>query len=249
MRIRLVILVLAFCVESHAQDFIKQLQTKSPNGATVVVREDAKIDELVNNEQAVKGVDSQKAQNVNRAAKNTNESATDRKTVAEHQTSRQVNKEISKTDNPSQPRSTSSSVDKKHKTAAEHQHVPDSSANNNNDRQKTAEDGGDDEDIEIATVDLRKKVMRNSYKVTGFRVQVFAGGNSRQDRQKAERIGNDVKMNFPDQPVYTHFYPPRWICRVGNYRSYADADRMLKEVKRLGYKQACIVKGKISVQY
>lgn len=107
----------------------------------------------------------------------------------------------------------------------------------------------DASDMEIPIVDMRKKVMGKSYKVNGYRVQAFAGGNTRSDRQKAERIGNDIKMNFPDTPIYVHFYSPRWICRVGNYRSYEEAHRMLQEVRKLGYKQASIVKGKISVQY
>jgi hypothetical protein len=248
MRIRLVILILAFCVELHAQNFIKQLQTKAPNGATVVVREDTKIDELVNNEQGSKNVEPARVSGVNHGTKQNGAPAMERKTAAEQKTVQQGNKETPKENHLSLSKSASLNVDKKHKTVVEHQHLPDSSTNNNKLGNGT-EESNNDEDIEIATVDLRKKVMRNSYKVTGFRVQVFAGGNSRQDRQKAERIGNDVKMNFPDQPVYTHFYPPRWICRVGNYRSYAEADRMLNEVKRLGYKQACIVKGKISVSY
>lgn len=98
-------------------------------------------------------------------------------------------------------------------------------------------------------VDTHKKVMRKSYKVNGYRVQVFAGGNTRNDRQQAERIGNDIKANFPGEPVYVHFYSPRWICRVGNYRTYEEAHAMLRAVKEAGYKQAAIVKGKISVQY
>ncbi len=106
-----------------------------------------------------------------------------------------------------------------------------------------------DIDIDIPTVDLRKKVMRQSYKVTGYRVQAFAGGNNRTDRQKAQNIGNDIKMNFPDQPIYVHFYSPRWICRVGNYRSYEEAHKMLIKIQKMGYKQACIVKGKVSIQY
>src|SRR5574344_1225693 len=114
---------------------------------------------------------------------------------------------------------------------------------------KTTETEDTDFDIDIPTVDLRKKVMRKSYKVTGFRVQAYAGGNGRSDRQKAQNIGNDIKMNYPDQPIYVHFYSPRWICRVGNYRSYEEAHRMLINVQRLGYRQACIVKGKISIQY
>lgn len=104
-------------------------------------------------------------------------------------------------------------------------------------------------EIDIPTVDMRKKVMGKSYKVNGYRVQAYAGGNTRKDRQKAEQIGNDIKMNFPDTPIYVHFYSPRWICRVGNYRTYEEAHRMLLEIRNLGYKQASIVKGKISIQY
>ena len=97
--------------------------------------------------------------------------------------------------------------------------------------------------------DMRKKVMKNSYKVMGYRVQAFAGGNTRNDRQKAEAVGNAIKRRFPEQPIYVHFYSPRWICRVGNFRTYEEAHAMLLEIREMGYKQASIVKGKISVQY
>ena len=97
--------------------------------------------------------------------------------------------------------------------------------------------------------DMSKKVMKNSYKVTGYRVQAFAGGNTRSDRQKAENVGNAIKRRFPEQPIYVHFYSPRWICRVGHFRTYEEAHAMLVEIREMGYKQASIVKGKISVQY
>ena len=106
-----------------------------------------------------------------------------------------------------------------------------------------------EEETETATVDMRKKVMRNSFKVNGYRVQAFAGGNSRADKQKAEQAGRDIKMRFPELPVYVHFYSPQWKCRVGNFRSLQEANRVLKEVRAMGYKQACVVKGKITVQY
>lgn len=98
------------------------------------------------------------------------------------------------------------------------------------------------------SVDMSKKVMRSSYKVTGYRVQAYAGGNSRNDRLKAEQIGNAIKMKFPDQPVYVHFYSPRWICRIGNFRSQTEAKKMLAKIRAMGYSQACLVKGKITVQ-
>ena len=104
---------------------------------------------------------------------------------------------------------------------------------------------GEDE----TTPDLSKKVMRGGVKVSGYRVQAFAGGNSRNDRIQAERIGNNIKSHFANVPVYVHFYSPRWICRVGNYRTYEEAHQMLVQLRNLGYNQASIVKGKITVQY
>ena len=98
------------------------------------------------------------------------------------------------------------------------------------------------------TIDTRKKLMKG-YKINGFRVQVFAGGNSRSDRLKAEKIGDEIKTLYPGTPVYVHFYSPRWICRMGNYRTYEEAHEVLRNVKQLGYQSAIIVKGKITVQY
>ena len=98
-----------------------------------------------------------------------------------------------------------------------------------------------------AGVDTSKKVMRGGYKINGYRVQAFAGGNQRTDRQKAEQIGNTIKMNFPNEPIYVHFYSPRWICRVGNYRTYEEARQMLNAIRKLGISGASIVKGKITV--
>ena len=98
-------------------------------------------------------------------------------------------------------------------------------------------------------LDTSKKMIRGGHKVTGYRVQAFAGGNSRKDRIQAEQIGNNIKAQFANVPVYVHFYSPRWICRVGNYRTYEEAHQMLVHLRNLGYNQASIVKGKITVHY
>ena len=99
-----------------------------------------------------------------------------------------------------------------------------------------------------APEEMQKKIMKG-VKVAGYRVQVFAGGNTRKDRVKAERIGSEIKSLFPGVPVYVHFYSPRWICRMGNYRTYEEAHAVLERVKNNGYQSAIIVKGKIIVQY
>ncbi len=97
--------------------------------------------------------------------------------------------------------------------------------------------------------DTPKREVRTTRKVAGYRVQAFAGGNSRRDRQMAERTRSDIRALFPQVAVYVHFYSPRWICRVGNYRTYEEAHQMMVELHKLGYKQASIVKGTIIVQY
>ena len=97
--------------------------------------------------------------------------------------------------------------------------------------------------------DTVPKMIRNGRKITGYRVQAFAGGNSRRDRQQAEQTRNAIKSHYPNVPVYVHFYSPRWICRVGNYRTYEEAHQMLVSLRDLGFDQATIVKGKITVAY
>lgn len=126
---------------------------------------------------------------------------------------------------------------------AQDEHKPDSS------RRMPITIGENGEDDVTTPIDTRKKVMRRSYKMQGYRVQVYSGGNSRADRQRAETAGAVMKANFPDQPIYTHFYSPSWKCRMGNYKSQAEAQAYLARVRRLGYTQACIVKGTIQVQY
>ena len=67
--------------------------------------------------------------------------------------------------------------------------------------------------------------------------------------QQAEQTRNAIKSHYPNVPVYVHFYSPRWICRVGNYRTYEEAHQMLVSLRDLGFDQATIVKGKITVAY
>ena len=113
---------------------------------------------------------------------------------------------------------------------------------------KQADDLLDDTSVANDSIDHSKKIMKGQ-KINGWRVQVFAGGNSRVDRQKAERTGDEIKTLFPNEPVYVHFYSPRWICRIGNYRTYEEAHDILRQVKQMGYPSAVIVKGKITVYY
>ena len=90
--------------------------------------------------------------------------------------------------------------------------------------------------------------VRTRHVIQGYRIQAYAGGNSRQDRKNAERTANNLRTQLPvGVPVSAHFYPPRWICYVGAYRTREEAQQMLRTVKNLGYSQALIVRGKVTV--
>lgn len=95
--------------------------------------------------------------------------------------------------------------------------------------------------------DSRKKVMSNSRRAKGYRIQVYAGGNTRADRAKAQEIGAKLKTQVVGQPIYVHFYSPRWCCRFGNFRNQEDANKMLKKVKKMGYNNACVIRAMITV--
>ena len=56
-----------------------------------------------------------------------------------------------------------------------------------------------------------------------------------------------LRQLYPGEEVYVHFYSPRWICRLGNYRTYDEAHEKMLEVRKMGYESATVVKGKITV--
>ena len=68
------------------------------------------------------------------------------------------------------------------------------------------------------------------------------------DKTKCEQIATQVKRSFPELPVYINFHSPSWKCRAGNFTDYSEAQAVLKQVKAMGYSQACLVKGTIVVR-
>lgn len=57
----------------------------------------------------------------------------------------------------------------------------------------------------------------------GYRVQVYTGVADRASRDAALRMKAKVQRTLPGLPVYVHFVAPRWICRVGDFRTRAEA--------------------------
>ena len=85
-------------------------------------------------------------------------------------------------------------------------------------------------------------------KMRGFRVQVYAGNNSRQARNEANAVAEKIKEEFPDMPVYTYFQPPRWLCRVGDFKSVEEAHVVMRKLKGTGdFKEVSIVREQINI--
>jgi hypothetical protein len=85
-------------------------------------------------------------------------------------------------------------------------------------------------------------------KARGYRIQVYAGNNSRIARQEANDVAELIKMEFPELPVYAFFQPPRWLCRVGDYRSIEEADASMRRLKATGkFKEVSIVREQINI--
>ena len=100
-----------------------------------------------------------------------------------------------------------------------------------------------------ADTQFRKKVYKNSITVNGFRIRIYVGGSSRDARQKAYSKGYLFKSVFMDVPVYTHFYSPHWMCSVGNFKTYGEASKFLKELGAYQqFSDAVIIKSKIQVE-
>lgn len=89
-----------------------------------------------------------------------------------------------------------------------------------------------------------RKVIKSS----GYRLQVYAGNNTRQAKNEAYSVASRIKEYFPDITVYTSFAPPRWLCRAGDFRSIEEADAMMRRLRATGvFKEVSIVKDQINI--
>ena len=66
----------------------------------------------------------------------------------------------------------------------------------------------------------------------GYRIQIYAGNNTRQSKDEASKAAAYIKTNYPEIPVYTEFVAPRWVCRVGDYKTIEEADQAMRMLKK-----------------
>ncbi|WP_394706788.1 SPOR domain-containing protein [uncultured Bacteroides sp.] len=88
------------------------------------------------------------------------------------------------------------------------------------------------------------KVLKES----GFRIQVYAGGDSRDSKSSAYEMSGHVKALFPELSVYILFQSPRWLCQVGDYKTMEEAYAMMRKMKQAGaFNEASIVRSQIII--
>ena len=105
-----------------------------------------------------------------------------------------------------------------------------------------------DEPSEEQTPEEEKPVRK--MKASGYRIQLYAGGNTRAARQEAQNIEAKAKSCFPNLTTYTHFKSPRWICSVGDFKTYEEANQFLHQIRQTNqFDEAMIVKSVILIPY
>ena len=69
-------------------------------------------------------------------------------------------------------------------------------------------------------------------KATGYRIQVFAGNNTRASKERANEFDRYLRSRYPDLPVHTEFKNPRWRCTVGDFLYYEEAFETLRKLRK-----------------
>ena len=79
---------------------------------------------------------------------------------------------------------------------------------------------------------------------------ITESGNSSVGTKPVRKMAGKVKSYFSDMATYTHFQSPRWICRVGDFRTYEEANQALHELRATKqFDEALIVKSVIQIPY
>ena len=109
-----------------------------------------------------------------------------------------------------------------------------------------------DEDIvallnsDLASAKGNRSTASTTVKKQGYRVQVYVGNNTRASKNEASRIASDVRNKFPELTVYAMFNPPRWLCRVGDFRTIEEAHAAMREIRKQGnFREVSVVKDQI----
>lgn len=72
---------------------------------------------------------------------------------------------------------------------------------------------------------------RGRHKARGYRICIFTGGNSRNDKTRAIQMGEKCRKKFPELSIYTSFIAPRWVTYVGDFKTRQDAQKYVNLIR------------------
>lgn len=86
----------------------------------------------------------------------------------------------------------------------------------------------------------------DKHQTKGYRIQIYAGSNTRESRDAANAAAAQARRSNPALSVYTEFIAPRWLCRVGDYKTAEEADAQLREFRKQGlFRDATVIPNQI----
>lgn len=65
----------------------------------------------------------------------------------------------------------------------------------------------------------------------GYRLQLYMGNNPKKSKAEAFNMEKAVKAIYPELNTYVTFNAPFWKLKVGDFKSWEEADRLLREFK------------------
>ncbi len=87
-------------------------------------------------------------------------------------------------------------------------------------------------DLRLSRTAGTAKVDKNGNIATqGFRIQLFSD-NKRNSREEVELRSDAVADAYPDLHIYVSYLSPFWRLRVGDYRTFEEANKQLQILKR-----------------
>lgn len=67
--------------------------------------------------------------------------------------------------------------------------------------------------------------------VNGYRIQVFSDNNQRKSKDEATRKASLIRSSVPDIETYVTYTSPFWRLRVGDFRTFEEANARMRDLK------------------
>lgn len=72
----------------------------------------------------------------------------------------------------------------------------------------------------------------NVFITAGYRIHAFSGNKQRESKDEAYNKEERIKTAYPEHVTYVIYNAPFWRLRVGNFRTYEEADELLRDMRR-----------------